>query len=171
MLCCFHWIWMLQVGNQLLRDISPLILFLGSPWLVTSLPTGYCKVQCVLCMDRCLKIAREARSSNSHLADFFLWLFRGLSNKLTANPALWLREEGMRPILPPIHDPMFIPQSELVVATYPDTDLTFCSIKSDWYLGACRGLSPNTPPCCLFHMERLEDQTPYSTKNIQSEVF
>lgn len=51
----------------------------------------------------------------------------------------------MSPVLPPIHDPMSLPLSELVVATYQDNNLTFCSIKSDWYLGACRGLWHNTP--------------------------
>lgn len=51
----------------------------------------------------------------------------------------------MSPVLPPLHDPMSLPLSELVVATYQDISLTFCSIKSDWYFGACTGLWHNTP--------------------------
>lgn len=146
MLCCFHWIWMLRVGNQL-RDISPLILFLGSPWLATSLPAGYCKAQCVLWMDQCFKIAREARCSNSHLADFFCGYLEGfLTNWLPTQLCdCGRRARGLS--CPPSTIPMFIPLSELVVATHSDTHLTFCSIKSDWYLSTCKGLWRNTPPC------------------------
>lgn len=166
MLCCFHDLdatsrQLVAQGyfppHHLLRIF--LACYFSAHWV-------YCKVQCL--MDGSMfQDSQRGKIFQFPLGWFFLWLFRGLSNKLTVSPALWLQEEGMSPVLPPIHDPMSFPLSELVVATNQDTSLTLCSIKSDWYLGVCRGLWHNTPllllscevgrrPNTLLYKEHLE---------------
>lgn len=105
LVCCFHWIWMLEEGNHLFRDIlntthlsppisydllgllhlCPLDLMKSSMWLKGG-PIFHSSM-------------RPDLPTPSRF--IFISLFEGHPNKLTVKPVLWLWQKGVSPVLPP----------------------------------------------------------------------
>lgn len=137
-ICCFPWSWMLQVGKQLFGGIFPLpVLFFWSLWLATSLLSGLLKSSMCLKDGPMFQDSKRGQIFQLPLGwFFFFWLFGVPSNKLTANPALWLWQKDVNPS-PALRPSSHVSWTELVVAKHPAT-CPVCRTKSDWHLDVCK---------------------------------